>query len=111
VTIASRPSVRRDGAESAADLGLKSMTPIAADWHDGQITLFRAITLFNALALFTAPLLLLLVGCLGKNLGYGEPGKQYQKKQTNHFAHYRSPWVFSIILVSASNDCRSNYKS
>jgi hypothetical protein len=41
VTIASRPSVRRDGAESAADLGLKSMTPIAADWHDGQISVRR----------------------------------------------------------------------
>jgi hypothetical protein len=35
----------RDSAECVADLGSRSMTPIAADWHDGQISL----------ALFTSP--------------------------------------------------------
>ena len=29
---------RRDSEESAADLGVRSRTPIAADWHDGQIS-------------------------------------------------------------------------
>jgi len=40
VTIASRPSVGRDGRGCIADLGVRSMSPIAADWHDGQISNF-----------------------------------------------------------------------
>jgi hypothetical protein len=29
-------SVGQDGHECVADLGVRSMAPIAADWHDGQ---------------------------------------------------------------------------
>jgi hypothetical protein len=36
VTIASRPFVRRDGRGCIADLGIRAMSPVAADWHDGQ---------------------------------------------------------------------------
>jgi hypothetical protein len=36
VTIASRPSLGRDDERYGFDLGVRSRTPPAADWHDGQ---------------------------------------------------------------------------
>jgi hypothetical protein len=36
VTIASRPLLERDEGRYGCDLGVRSRTPAAADWHDGQ---------------------------------------------------------------------------
>ena len=49
VTIAIRPSCGTGCAYFAFDLGSRSTTPIAADWHDGQI--IRAVQFSSASAL------------------------------------------------------------
>jgi len=36
--VAQRPSEERDGRKDAFDLGVRSMSRIATDWHDGQIS-------------------------------------------------------------------------